>query len=100
MHFDQESETTCHRIGRLVVRAAFRPEITFSYYFSMGIPRGQKLEGRHTKAVSSWGLDTSLGLAAIGCFVGVLEPEVDGCGEALAGVDAGVTLSGRAVDGI
>jgi len=33
-------------------------------------------------------------------FVGVFESEADGCGEALAGVDAGVTLSGRAVDGI
>jgi hypothetical protein len=36
----------------------------------------------------------------MGCFVGVLEPDVDDCGDALAGVDAGVTLSGRAVDGI
>jgi hypothetical protein len=34
------------------------------------------------------------------CFVGVFDPEADGCGEDLAGVDAGVTFSGRAVDGI
>lgn len=53
-----------------------------------------------TKAVSSWGLDISPGLVAMACFVGVFEPEADGCGEDLAGVDAGVTFSGRAVDGI
>lgn len=53
-----------------------------------------------TKAVSSWGLDISPGLVTMACFVGVFEPEADDCGEALAGVDAGVTFSGRAVDGI
>jgi hypothetical protein len=90
----------CHQIGYPAVRGAFRLITMVSPRFSIWRPRGQELETRRTKAVSSWGLDISPGLVAIACFVGVLEPEVKGCDEVHAGIDAGVTLSGRAVDGI
>lgn len=94
---------TCHQTVCLVVQAVFRPMITVSRHLSIGRPQGHELDGRRTKAVSSWGLDISgsLGLVTIACFVGVLEPEIDGCSEALARADTEVTLSGGAtVDGI
>jgi len=74
-HCDQGSETTCHRIGYLVVRAAFQPvlaEVSPSLLDLEAVRAGKR-----TKAVSSWGLDISPGLVAMGCFVGVLEPDVD-----------------------
>lgn len=53
-----------------------------------------------TKAVSSWGLEISEGLGTGNWEVGVLDPMGSGVVPDLAGVEAGVTLSGRAEEDI